>query len=164
MHNPLVIEPFAGQYNAQIIQLISNIQQNEFNLPITPQDQPDLSQIPQFYQQAAGNFWLARLDNQVVGCVALVDIGNGQAALRKMFVQQEFRGSEYKIADRLLKKLLAWSEEQSLKEIYLGTTTAFTAAHRFYEKNGFSPVAREDLPKTFPIMGVDSIFYCMKLD
>jgi hypothetical protein len=42
---------------------------------------------------------------------------------------------------------------------FLGTTPRFLAAHRFYEKNGFSEVEPGDLPSTFPIMAVDKKFY-----
>jgi GNAT superfamily N-acetyltransferase len=163
MRESLTIQQFDGQHNEQIIRLISHIQQNEFKLPITPEDQPDLSDIPGFYQQGSGNFWLARLETRTVGTAALVDIGGRQAALRKMFVQKEFRGGEYGVASALLRNLLAWAREERLEDIFLGTTTAFMAAHRFYEKNGFSRIEKSALPPSFPLMGVDSIFYHLKL-
>ena len=163
MHQHLTIQPFDGRHNQQIIQLISHIQQNEFNLPITPADQPDLSNIPGFYQQGAGNFWIARIDGRTVGTSALVDIGGRQAALRKMFVKKEFRGGEYGVASALLQNLMAWAREQDLRDIFLGTTTAFVAAHRFYEKKGFNRIDKAELPPSFPVMGVDSIFYRLSL-
>ena len=46
-----------------------------------------------------------------------------------------------------------------IAEIYLGTTEKFLAAHRFYEKNGFAEVRRDELPSAFPVMAVDSKFY-----
>jgi len=75
-----------------IIRLITHIQQQEFNLNITAEDQPDLNEIPTFYQVGAGNFWMATLDGKVIGSIALLDIGNGNAALRKFFVQKDLRG------------------------------------------------------------------------
>ena len=59
---------------------------------------------------------------------------------------------------RLLKKLLDWATTKRLREIYLGTTPQFLVAHRFYEKNGFAEIPKEDLPETFPIMEVDTKF------
>ena len=41
-----------------VIQLILNIQQNEFKVAITLVDQPDLDIIPTYYQQNKGNFGL----------------------------------------------------------------------------------------------------------
>ena len=91
--------------------------------------------------------------------IALLDIGNSQAALRKMFVAPAFRGREHGTAKFLLDELLAWSRTQRLRDIYLGTTAKFLAAHRFYEKHGFREIAREDLPAAFPVMKVDTKFY-----
>ncbi len=46
-----------------------------------------------------------------------------------------------------------------LTKIFLGTTAEFLAAHRFYEKNGFSLIDANDLPERFPRMAVDTRFY-----
>jgi hypothetical protein len=60
-------------------------------------------------------------------------------------------------------KLLDWSKSKSIKEIYLGTTSKFLAAHKFYEKNQFVAVSKSMLPKNFPIMEVDTKFYKINL-
>jgi hypothetical protein len=39
-----------------------------------------------------GNFWVALYEGKVVGNISLLDIGNQQVALRKMFVEKEFQG------------------------------------------------------------------------
>ncbi len=150
---------FSALYSKQVLSLISGIQQNEFAIPITLKDQPDLENIPDFYQKANGNFWVAIVDNSVVGTIALLDIGNGFAALRKMFVHTDFRGSKYGIAPALLSALLKWAAEKNLHEIFLGTTEKFLAAHRFYEKNGFKEINKALLPPAFPILPVDVKFY-----
>jgi hypothetical protein len=33
------------------------------------------------------------------------------------------------------------------------------AAHRFYEKNGFSQITGAELPSEFPLVHVDTVFY-----
>lgn len=88
-----------------------------------------------------------------------MDIGNHMAALRKMFVHASYRGDKTGIAKALLKTLIQWAETQQIKEIYLGTTPKFLAAHRFYEKNNFIEIGKENLPTTFPVMKVDTKFY-----
>ena len=55
----LTIVPFTPGYQAQVFNLIVPIQREEFGIDITAADQPDLRSIPAFYQQGAGNFWLA---------------------------------------------------------------------------------------------------------
>ena len=158
-----LIRPFCMDDEQQVVNLIVSIQQKEFNIPITADDQPDLRNIPNYYQKNRGNFWIALHNEDVVGTISLLDIGNGQSALRKMFVHQHYRGPEKGTARNLLKTLLDWATTKRLREIYLGTTPQFLAAHRFYEKNGFTEISKEDLPETFPVMEVDTKFYKYEL-
>ncbi len=157
------IRRFAPGDTAAVIALILGIQRDEFGLSITASDQPDLSDIPGFYQAGAGDFLLAELDGCLVGTIGLRDIGDRQAALRKMFVAPDARGREHGTAQKLLDRLLRNAGERGVNEILLGTTERFLAAHRFYERNGFVPVAVEALPDTFPRMTVDTHFYARRL-
>jgi GNAT superfamily N-acetyltransferase len=152
----LTIQPYTSEYQQQVIELILAIQQ-EFGIAITLADQPDLLEIPQIYQSGKGNFWLAIAQKQVVGTIALIDLGNGQAVIRKMFVQANYRKQQ--IGQTLLKTLLNWSSQQGFKQLYLGTTEQFKAAHRFYEKNGFVQITPVELPTAFPLIAVDTRFY-----
>jgi len=153
---------FSARHRAGVVELILSIQQ-EFDIPITLNDQPDLLDIPGFYQQNRGNFWVALADTRVVGTIALQDIGNAQGALRKMFVQAPFRGSHHGVARCLLDTLLAWCAAKQIGQLYLGTTVQLLAAHRFYEKNGFSEIAKSELPGAFPRVSVDTKFYLRPL-
>ena len=92
------IVPFEQQYTAAICTLIVHIQQNEFQVPITLSDQPDLLQISKIYQQNGGNFWVAVAEGGVVGTLALIDCGNGIGCIRKMFVHADWRGKERGLA------------------------------------------------------------------
>lgn len=157
------VEAYTDPYKQQVIDLIVPIQQEEFNIPITPADQPDLQQIPTFYQNNNGNFWLAIKDSRVVGTISLLDIGNHQGALRKMFVHKDYRGKEHGTAQLLLNTLFNWAKEKAYTDIFLGTTAKFLAAHRFYEKNNFEEVTITELPVSFPRMEVDVKFYKYKV-
>ena len=157
------IVPFEPSHADGVVAVILPIQQSEFEIPITLEAQPDLRDVPGFYQRANGNFWVAVDAGKVVGTVALLDIGDGQAALRKMFVRADRRGAEHGVARRLLETLLAWCRARGVREVYLGTTAVFLAAHRFYEKNGFREIARAELPARFPVMQVDTKFYVRAL-
>lgn len=153
------ITPFEPRFAEGVAAVIVPIQQAEFQLPVSLETQPDLLSITSFYQHGAGNFWVALTNADVIGTIALLDIGNHQAALRKMFVKSAYRGTEHGVAKHLLETLLLWSHAHGIEDIYLGTTTKFLAAHRFYEKNDFLEIARIQLPASFPIMTVDSKFY-----
>lgn len=159
MNTLLNIREYQARDQEQVLQLILNIQQQEYNIPITKEDQPDLLTIDSFYQQGNGNFWVACDGDQVVGTIALLDIGNQQVALRKMFVQAEYRGKVWNTATLLLQKSISWAQQQQVTQIYLGTTLQFIAAHRFYEKHGFQEIEVIQLPASFPVMQVDKKFY-----
>ncbi len=155
----MVIETYQEKYKAGITQLILNIQQNEFNVPVTISDQPDLLDIENFYFRKDGNFWLAVENERVLGTIALIDMGNRQSALRKMFVHKDYRGKEKGIGQLLLNTLMSWCHQKGINEVYLGTVEQLHAAKRFYERNGFVKVDKATLPETFPLMPVDTEFF-----
>ncbi|PQZ26431.1 GNAT family N-acetyltransferase [Ochrobactrum vermis] len=157
------IRLFQTEDTESVFALILPIQQNEFDIAITTGDQPDLRDVDGFYRQGNGDFWVAEADGHIVGTIALKDIGQGQAALRKMFVAESYRGSEFGTARKLLATLISHAREHSITKILLGTTDKFLGAHRFYEKNGFFEISREDLPRSFPLMAVDTKFYAIEL-
>jgi len=143
--------------------LVVPIQREEFGIAITYAEQPDLADVDGFYRRGAGEFWVAETGGAIVGTIALVDIGAGRGALRKMFVARDCRGPGLGIARRLLDTLLAHARDHGLAEIWLGTTDRFLSAHRFYEKSGFERVTEAALPAGFPRMAVDTVFYRLAL-
>ncbi len=147
----------------QIIDLIVGIQHGEFGVNITAEDQPDLKNIQNFYQKGKGNFWIALKDKEVVGTISLVDIGNDQVGLRKMFVKQGHRGQHLNIGQNLIDVAYNWCREKDIKQIFLGTVPHYYAAHRFYQKNGFNRLEKSKLPKAFHLMDADKWFYFKEL-
>jgi GNAT superfamily N-acetyltransferase len=109
----ITIEPYSDTLKNQIITLILSIQTEEFGFSITSEQQPDLHNIGEYYQTQSGNFWVATLANNVIGTISLLDIGNKQAALRKMFVHSDYRGSKYGTAKKLLSQLVTWATSEA---------------------------------------------------
>lgn len=155
----ITITIYTDADKAEVQQLIVSIQRDEFGIDIDLPRQPDLNDILGFYQNGVGNFWVAKSEGKAIGTIALLDIGNSQAALRKMFVDRNFRGKEFKVGQRLLDTLIDHARETKIREIYLGTTAKFVGAQRFYEKNNFTEIDKRSLPEKFPIMSVDVKFY-----
>ncbi|PKB17279.1 GNAT family N-acetyltransferase [Flavobacterium sp. 5] len=160
----MIIQPIQNEYEKQIVDLILNIQQNEFNVPITLEDQPDLLNIKNFYYQSGGCFLGAFIDGKLVGTIALVKFNKEAGAIRKMFVVKEYRGKQYNIGQQLLEKLIIYSKENGLKDLYLGTVSKLHAALRFYERNNFIRIHKEELPDDFPLMKPDNIFCQLQLN
>jgi N-acetylglutamate synthase-like GNAT family acetyltransferase len=131
--------------------------------------------IPGFYVQGRlgpGLFFVGLDGNgAVAGSIALLNLGGGQGALRKMFVRADMRGPVScgtgarapGLAAALLAALFGWCRQAGVLDVFLGTTDRFLAAHRFYEKHGFARIAQDSLPPTFPVMAVDTVFYTRRL-
>src|SRR5262245_52721407 len=102
----MTIVAFEPKHADGVVSVILPIQQSEFEIPIDLAAQADLTDIPGFYQRGRGNFWVAVVDETVIGTIGLLDIGNNQGALRKMFVKAQYRGSQHGAAKALLAHLL----------------------------------------------------------
>jgi len=158
------IKTLNNSHCEQIVDIIIPIQQIEFNVAVTLEAQPDLLDIETYYHKTGGNFWGAFYDGRLVGTIGFIAFDGHGAALRKMFVRSEFRGKEMGIAQLLLDTLLAHCKQNRIDDIYLGTVEQLKAAHRFYERNGFTRIEKEDLPVNFPLMSSDTMFYEVHLD
>ena len=163
-NSAVFIRPWQEEDQEQVIAFILRIQQLEFAVPITIRDQPDLLNIDSFYRQGNGNFWCALSENKVVGTIALIDIGNQQGVIRKMFVDENFRGKEKKTAQLLLDELTRWAQSHRMDELFLGTIDKMIAARKFYLRNGFSEISKKLLPPAFPVMAVDNLFFRKELN
>jgi N-acetylglutamate synthase-like GNAT family acetyltransferase len=157
------IRPFEIGDADGLAALVLGIQQGEFGIAISYEDQPDLQDVAGYFRRARGGFWVAAAGSEIVGCVGLVDLGNRQGALRKMFVRADHRGSNKSVAQRLLATLLGHGRAAGIRRLYLGTTEKFRAAHRFYERNGFTRIAEAELPADFSRMALDTRFYALDL-
>ncbi len=175
------IEMLSNAQSAQAVALILPIQREEFGVPITVLDQPDLLDIDEYYIRPGGGFWGAfaeqpgdndhdparepsqPTDRELIGTIALINAGHGIGVIRKMFVKKEYRGKEPKAARQLIETLQAYARAKGLTDLYLGSVDAMKAAHRFYERNGFKRIAPRDLPSNFPRMALDTIFFHLSL-
>lgn len=163
MKQTLVIKEIGNGFSHQIIDLILPIQQIEFNVPVTMDDQPDLLEIEKYYYATGGGFWGAFLGKEIVGTIALIATDRQAGAIRKMFVKKELRGKEQGIAQKLLSVLITYCLNNDIKDLYLGTVDMLKAAHRFYEKNGFERLMSEEMPEYFPRMKGENVYYHLPL-
>lgn len=145
----------ADQYLVR--EFVLNIQNDEFKLGFKESDQPDLIDTEKFYH--SGNFWTARINGEIMGTIGLQNLDNHNGVLRKMFVRQDYRGAEPKIAQMLFDVLIAFSRSINLKVIWLDTPAIATASHRFYEKNGFQQTDKFNLPENYMFPDKNSKIY-----
>lgn len=158
---PFTILPLTNANSAQIVDLILPIQQQEFNVPITVEKQPDLLDVEAAYFRNGGHFWGAITSDtsRLIGTIALISIGHHAGALRKMFVRKEYRGKEPGVAQQLMETLIDYCKKENISTVYLGTIHSMKAAHRFYERNGFMTIEKASLPEYYPNMATDNMYY-----
>ncbi|WP_407428467.1 GNAT family N-acetyltransferase [Arcticibacter sp.] len=163
MISQVIIKPIHNEYSPEVINLILSIQQKEFGLSITIDQQPDLLDIDSNYHNGGGCFWGAFVNEELIGTIGLINTGHDAGCIRKMFVKRDFRGKEWRTAQKLLDVLLLFCRDRDINTVQLGTVEQLKAAHRFYERNGFESIAKEDLPVYFPLMSTDTTFFQLHL-
>lgn len=146
----------------QIIDMIENIQKNEFTLPITSDlNSGILKAEPEYYYNNSSNFWYAVDDNgKIVGSIGLKKINNTAAELKKFFVAANYRGRG--ISQKLLQVLIKTAIKHQFKYLYLGTVSKLQAANNFYEKYGFNKISANQLPPQFEKCFLDNVFFKVK--
>lgn len=159
----LTINPIFNDHCKQVLDLILPIQQIEFNVPVTLEGQPDLLDIETHYHNTGGGFWGAKVNEELAGTIAMIDIGHHACAIRKMFVAKKYRGKDIGIAQLLLNTLLDYCRNKGITDVYLGTVDMLKAAHRFYERNGFEHKKSEEMPAYFPRMMGENVYYHLSI-
>lgn len=151
------IQTYSDIYQKQVENLVLGVQNDEFLLGLTAQDQPDLPNIGEFYKH--GRFWVALNEqNQVLGTIGLEPLNEHQAGLRKMFLAKEMRGNkDLNLAQNLFETLLAFAQQRGFQELWLDTPPPAKAAHRFYERNGFELMPRESVPSSYKVPSINNL-------
>ncbi len=144
--------------------LIRGIQRTEFNFTKDDFPQPELFDIENFYIASGGNFWVAILDDDIVGTAAMLDLGNGISKLGRMFVDLAHRGTPYQIAQRLLDTALDWAKLNKINQVCFETTPETCAAHFFYRRNKFIEVSSTDFPPEYPLCPYPSRYFLKNLN
>ncbi|MBK9983526.1 MAG: GNAT family N-acetyltransferase [Saprospiraceae bacterium] len=152
MAEGIFIQEFIPIYQSQVTDHILDIENNEFNMNLTLDMQPDLADIHAMYQKQKGNFWIALHDDQVIGTTGIYYLNNSGVELRRMFVKATYRGNEFGVGQHLLDSAISWTKENGFKEIFLETTDWLTAASRFYLKNNFTYISKDKLPRNLPVL------------
>jgi N-acetylglutamate synthase and related acetyltransferases len=130
----IAITTFDATLPEGVVDLILAVENDEFGFSLSFADQPDLKNIQDSYVNTGGRFWIALDGSKVVGTTALYNLGNGDLALRKMFVLREFRGGQPSLAQHLLDEAFQWARAGEFKRIFLDTPAS--SRRRFASTGG----------------------------
>jgi putative acetyltransferase len=100
--------------------------------------------------------WVAVDDDDVVGSVALRELGGGTVELKRMYLRPDQRGRG--LGKDLLALALDWARANEIQVVRLDTSERMVAAQRLYEANGF-----ERVPGEAPRQGQCRLLYELRL-
>jgi putative acetyltransferase len=100
--------------------------------------------------------WVALDGAEVVGSVALRDLGDGVVELKRMYLRPDQRGRG--LGRELLGVALDWARDRGMRAVRLDTSERMLAAQRLYEAYGF-----ERVPGEAPRQGQCRLLYELRL-
>ncbi len=98
----------------------------------------DVDNLPGPYLPPAGGFYLALLDGDPVGCVALQRFDAESAEVKRMFVEE--RARRRGVGRALLARLQQDARSAGYRRLRLGTIEEMAAARQLYAELGFVPI------------------------
>lgn len=124
----------------------------EFGFEPDPVIDPDLDDPAAVYAA----LWVALSDGDVVGSVALRDLGDGAVELKRMYLRSEVRGRG--VGKRLLAIALHHARASGANVVRLDTSERMETARHLYEAHGFVRV-----PGHAPRQGQQRLLYELRL-
>lgn len=106
-----------------------------------------------------GRILMVQMGDELVGCVALIPLGNGVYELSKMAVSPRLRGRG--VGRKLLEHTIAEARASGATSLFLGSSTKLKNAVHLYESVGFRHVPPEEIPP-MPYTRAD-VFMTMRL-
>lgn len=153
-----VIRNFEPKDQRGVEQLVLTIQQDEYGYQLTTENQPDLKDVAGFFNGGHSAFWVAQAaSGDIIGCIGLMDIGDGACAMRKFMVAAHARGRENGVSAALTRTFEEYAR-QHCPLLTLSTVQKTLAAQAFYSREGYRIVSQTDLPAGFIAGPFDVVF------
>ena len=95
----------------------------------------EFATLPGKYAPPQGRIYLAFVDGEVAGCIALRPLQAGQCEMKRLYVRTKFRGRN--LARILANRVIAAAREIGYTEMFLDTLSSMVAAQTLYLSLGF---------------------------
>jgi GNAT superfamily N-acetyltransferase len=138
--NSIEIIPFDEQYANHFYDL--NIEWLKTFFYVEAHDEEVLSQAKKYIIDNGGYIYFAKLDETIVGTVALIKVEGNIFELSKMAVLPTFRGK--KIGQQLLQYCLDFAKGNNFEKLLLYSNRSLENAIYIYRKYGFVEIPIEE--------------------
>lgn len=98
----------------------------------------ELDHLRDKYGPPDGRLYLATVDGQAAGCMALRKISDEEAELKRLYVRPQFR--HLGVAQQLVDQILADARQIGYEAVLLDTFPFLESAIRLYQRHGFYQV------------------------
>ena len=130
------ILPFEDRFAGAFARL--NYEWLEAFFRIVDYERQVFSQPRAFILDPGGHIFMALLDDEPVGTVALIKRSEGVYELSKMGVTSKYQG--FRIGQKLMYHAINFAGEQNYTRLYLDSNTVLEPAIRLYRKVGFREI------------------------
>lgn len=127
---------FENQYGNDFARL--NYEWIEESFAVEKHDREMLDNPIKNIMRPGGEIFLARIEGEIVGTVALIYVDENTFELAKMAVTKKYRG--WKIGDKLMEACTEYSRKLRKNKIFLLSNTKLIPAINMYKKFGFVEV------------------------
>jgi GNAT superfamily N-acetyltransferase len=143
MKDKVKIIPYEAKYREDFGRL--NFEWLEKYFYIEDYDKKVLTQPETYILNQGGHILFAKLNDEIVGTVALITRGDEVYELSKMAVTETYKGK--RIGQKLMYACIAFAAEHGATRVFLDSNTVLEPAINLYKKVGFKEIpVPEDTP------------------
>ena len=141
MNNPtkqppeVTLRPVRPEDSARVHRLVESVlPEFGFGLGRHTEDW-DLKNLAEFYAPPASAFLVLEIDGEIVGTVGIKHRSDGEAELRRMYLEKKLRGGGH--GKKMLHAALDFARSRGHDKIFLQTAEKFDTATALYKRFGF---------------------------
>jgi len=136
-----IVQPASSEHDvAEVRRLVLAHAAARATTPGVEYMRADAERMPGAYVPPRGGLWIAMHGDTGVGCVALRPLDERSAEVKRMYVDEAWRGRG--VGRALMETLVAAARERGYATLRLGTLDDMKVAQQLYESLGFRPIER----------------------
>ena len=98
----------------------------------------EIANLPGFYGPPGGCLLLARINDELAGCIAVRGLGDGDCEMKRLYVRPQYRREG--VGRRLVETAIRRARELGYARMLLDTLPAMTEAQSLYQSLGFGEI------------------------